>query len=193
MVYNEGVHNMGKELTGIKSRTLVPTASNMDAVMDMLIGMVSKYGVRISKMMNDDSVAFEVSDMRWFGKEWFGRIPSWTRFVSELKKISPDAENMLRYAEAEALGERYESEMVKVLEKDTEDFDGSENKRFNWGEKLYKIQERKLARLDEKNKGGVKEGIDLAIKVIQSLSDAQLMRAKKVLDAEWTEVGKGRE
>ena len=156
---------------------------------DVLIDMMGKHQKSIKEMLRADSSVMCREDMRYFGKEWFGRLPSYERFERVMKKNNPQELIELKRIEAEVLGDRYEAGMHEIYTRPTEEMDGSEGKRFAWGEKLYKIQERKMDRLDKQaERNGVERGVDLACKIIEAMSDAKLVKLKKIMDAEWEEV-----
>lgn len=167
----------------------LPDAANAEGLVGQLLDMVSKNKVSIQKMLDSDCLALSKDDMVYFDKKWWGLLPNYAQFMRILKKVSPEAERELRYAEAEALGGQYEEGMRRIFETPTEDFDGMESKRFGWAEKLYKMQERKMDRIDKRMKEeSVERGVDLAVRVISAMSNAQLLKAKEVMEAEWKEV-----
>lgn len=167
----------------------LPDTANAESLVSQLLDMVSKNKVSIQKMLDSDCLALSKDDMVYFDTKWWGLLPNYAQFMRALKKVSPEAERELRYAEAEALGAQYEEGMRAIFEKPTEDMDGYESKRFGWAEKLYKMQERKMDRIDKRSKEeNVERGVDLAIKVIGAMSNAQLLKAKEVMEAEWKEV-----
>lgn len=95
----------------------------------------------------------------------------------------------LKEIEATVLEGYYEEKMRDILETPTEEFDGYEGRRFNWAEKLAKLQGRKLDRIDKRRSDdGMEKGVDLTLKIIEALSNTQLEKVKKVMDAEWAEV-----
>ena len=92
----------------------------------------------------------------------------------------------LKEIEAEVLGRDFEEELRSIYEKSIDDWDGSERQRFSWGEKLYKMQERRLDRIDKRRgNDGIEKGVDITLKVIEALSNKQLETLKNVMDAEW--------
>lgn len=173
---------MAKELIAIDS------PQGIDALVDLM----GKHHKSIKEMLAADSAVMSREDMRYFGKEWFGRLPSYERFERGLRKSNPQELIELKRLEAEVLGSRYEESLHDIYTKPTSEMDGSESKRFNWGEKLYKIQERKLDRLEKQaERNGVERGVDLACKIIEAMSDSKLVKLKKIMDAEWEEVQDG--
>lgn len=159
---------------------------------DALIDLMGKHQKGVKEMLKADSAVMCREDMRYFGKEWFGRLPSYERFERVMRRNNPQELIELKRIEAELLGGQYEESLHEIYNKPTEEMDGSESKRFAWGEKLYKMQERKLDRLDKQaEKNGVERGVDLACKIIEAMSDAKLVKLKKIMDAEWEEVQDG--
>lgn len=182
---------MAKDLVKIRLEIspLLPDKGTASRVVDTLIDMMGKYGKSVQVMMNADCSALSADDMQYFGREYFGKVPSYSRFISALRRADPAAELELREVEAQVLEGFYEGRMRDILETPTEEFDGFEGKRFNWAEKLAKLQGRKLDRIDKKRgEDGVEKGVDLTLKIIEALSNSQLEKVKKVMDAEWSVV-----
>ena len=182
---------MAKDLVKIRLEIspLLPDKGTASRVVDTLIDMMGKYGKSVQVMMTADCSALSADDMQYFGREYFGKVPSYSRFISALRRADPAAELELREVEAQVLEGFYEGRMRDILETPTEEFDGFEGKRFNWAEKLAKLQGRKLDRIDKKRgEDGVEKGVDLTLKIIEALSNSQLEKVKKVMDAEWSMV-----
>lgn len=164
--------------------SLVPSGDNSELILRILEDAVYRHGKSIQTMLNADASALSAVDMIYFDKSFYGRVPTYQTFMRMIRKTSADLERDIQQMEAEALGDKYEAGMRSIYEMNTEDMDGTEGKRFAWAEKLYRVQERKMERL---SKGQSEErGVDLAVKVISALSDAQLLKAKEIVEAEWT-------
>lgn len=174
-------------LMKIERSPLVPSKENVGDVLDLLVDTLGKHKVSVKKMLDNDSLALEPDDMMYFDKVWWGKVPSYARFIRDLKRVAPEMELELKEIEAEVLGGEFEASLKSIYEKDYDEWDGSERQRFAWGEKLYKMQERKLDRI-EKRRGndGIEKGVDITLKVIEALSNSQLERLKGVMDAEWS-------
>lgn len=167
---------------------LVPSVQNIGDLEELIVSLLGKHKVSLKTMFDTDSCAFEKGDMLYFPDKYWGMVPTYASFMYMLKKSMPEKVDDIKAIEAECLGAGYESEMRDIFEKPTEDMDGMESKRFSWGEKLYKIQERKLDRIEKKKAdAGVERGVDLTLKIISSLSNSQLSRVKEIMDAEWSE------
>lgn len=170
-----------------KNRELLPSAETMEGLEGLIVDMVGKYKKDIRTMLDTDSSAIGPEDMQYFDRRYWGCVPTYARFMYELKKNVPDMEYRLGYIEAEELGGKYERKMEKIADTKTEDMDGSEHRRFMWNEKLYKIQERKMERLDKRRgDAGVEKGVDLTLKIISALSNSELAKAKEIIEAEYT-------
>lgn len=181
---------MGKQIAIAKAKALLPAADTMESLEGLLVDMVGKHKTDIRTMLDTDSAAVGPEDMQYFDRRYWGCVPTYARFMYELKKNVPDMEYRLGYIEAEELGGKYERRMERIASTATEDMDGNEAKRFVWNEKLYKIQERKMDRLDKRHgNDGVEKGVDLTLKIISALSNTELARAKEIIDAEYKEVG----
>ena len=183
---------MAKELVKIRLEIspLVPDKGSARKIVDELIDLMGKTGKSVQVMMTADCSALSADEMQYFGKEYFGKVPSYARFMTALNRADAGLATELKEIEAQLLGGYYEEKMRGILETPTEEFDGNEGKRFNWAEKLAKMQERKLDRIDRRRSNdGVEKGVDLTLKIIESLSNTQLEKVKKVMDAEWSEIG----
>jgi len=167
----------------MRQNTLVPTAGNCEDILTILENAVYKHGKSIQKMLNADASVLSASDMSYFDQSYFGRVPTYQTFMRLLKKNNPSLALEVQEMEAAALGDKYEDGMRDIYEMNTEDMDGTENKRFCWAERLYKVQERKMDRLAKNH--SEERGVDLAVKIISALSDAQLLKAKEVIEAEY--------
>lgn len=173
--------------------SLVPTVETVDDIEGVLVDLIGKHQVDIKTMLDADSRAIEPQDMRYFGVEYWGRVPTYARFMYEVRKNVPEMANRLKYAEAEELGGKYERRMERIAEMPTDEMDGNEGKRFMWNEKLYKMQERKMDRIDKaRSNDGVERCVDLTLKIISALSNEQLMAAKGIIDAEYKEISSER-
>ena len=171
----------------MERKSLVPSGGNVEGILTVLEDAVYKHGLRVQKMLNSDALALSAGDMLYFDKAFFGRVPTYQTFMRMLRKNNPELVLELQEMEAAALGDKYENGMRGIYEMNTEDMDGTEGKRFAWAEKLYKLQERKMDRISkQRNEEGVEKGVDLAVRVIGALSNAQLLKAKEVMEAEWT-------
>jgi hypothetical protein len=170
----------------IERSPLVPSKDNVNDVIDLLVDLMGKHKVSIKKMLDNDSLALSQDDMMYFDKVWWGKVPTYGRFIRDLKRIAPEFELELKEIEAEVLGRDFEEELRSIYEKSIDDWDGSERQRFSWGEKLYKMQERRLDRIDKRRgNDGIEKGVDITLKVIEALSNKQLETLKNVMDAEW--------
>lgn len=194
-IFTTGANNkvvyMAKDLVKIRLEVspLVPERGTARKVVDELVELMGRTGKSVQVMMTADCSALSADEMQYFGAEYFGKVPSYSRFISALRRADPAAELELREVEAQVLEGFYEGQMRDILETPTEEFDGFEGKRFNWAEKLAKLQGRKLDRIDKRrDNDGVEKGVDLTLKIIEALSNSQLEKVKKVMDAEWSVV-----
>ena len=191
---NNKVGYMAKDLVKVRLEIspLLPDRGTARRVVDELIELMGRHGKSVQTMMSADCSALNAEDMQYFGAEYFGKVPSYSRFISALRRADPAAELELREIEAQVLEGFYEGKMRDILETPTEEFDGYEGRRFNWAEKLAKLQGRKLDRIDKRRDGdGMEKGVDLTLKIIEALSNSQLEKVKKVMDAEWSYIDGG--
>lgn len=172
----------------MERKSLVPSGGNVEGILTVLEDAVYKHGLSVQKMLNSDATALSAGDMLYFDKCYYGRVPTYQTFMRMLRKSNPDLVLELQEMEAAALGDKYENGMRGIYEMDTDDMDGTEGKRFAWAEKLYRVQERKLDRIAKRRgEDSVDKGVDLAVKVISALSNAQLLKAKEIVEAEWND------
>ena len=191
---NNKVEYMAKDLVKVRLEIspLLPDRGTARRVVDELIELMGRHGKSVQTMMSADCSALNAEDMQYFGAEYFGKVPSYSRFISALRRADPAAELELREIEAQVLEGFYEGKMRDILETPTDGFDGFESKRFSWAEKLAKLQGRKLDRIDKRRDGdGMEKGVDLTLKIIEALSNSQLEKVKKVMDAEWSYIDGG--
>lgn len=171
----------------MERKSLVPSGGNVEGILTVLEDAVYKHGLSVQKMLNSDATALSAGDMLYFDKCYYGRVPTYQTFMRMLRKNNPELVLELQEMEAAALGDKYENGMRGIYEMDTDAMDGTEGKRFAWAEKLYKVQERKMDRImKQRSEEDVEKGVDLAVRVIGALSNAQLLKAKEVMEAEWT-------
>ena len=186
---------MAKELVKVRLEMspLLPDKGSARRVVDELIDLMGKTGKSVQTMMTADCSALSADEMQYFGKELFGKVPTYARFIGMLQKADMGLAMELKEIEAEVLEGYYEGKMRNILETPSKDFDGYESKRFNWAEKLAKLQGRKLDRIDKRRgDDGMEKGVDLTLKIIEALSNTQLEKVKKVMDAEWSEIDGGK-
>jgi hypothetical protein len=182
---------MAKELVKVRLEIspLVPEKGSAKKIVDELVDLMGRTGKSVQVMMTADCAALNADEMQYFGAEYFGKVPSYARFMSALHNADAGLAMELKEIEAQVLGGYYEGKMRDILETPTIEFDGYEGRRFNWAEKLAKMQERKLDRIDRRrNNDGMEKGVDLTLKIIEALSNTQLEKVKKVMDAEWSMV-----
>lgn len=183
---------MAKELVKVRLEIspLVPEKGSAKKIVDELVDLMGKTGKSVQTMMTADCAALSVDEMQYFGREYFGKVPSYARFMAALQNADAGLAMELKEIEAQVLEGYYEGKMRDILETPTEEFDGYEGRRFNWAEKLAKLQGRKLDRIDKRRgDDNMEKGVDLTLKIIEALSNTQLEKVKKVMDAEWSVVG----
>lgn len=187
---------MAKELVKVRLEMspLLPDKGSASKIVDSLIDLMGRTGKSVQTMMTADCAALNADDMQYFGRELFGKVPTYARFMGMLQKADLGLAMELKEIEAEVLEGYYEGKMRNILETPTEEFDGYESKRFNWAEKLAKLQGRKLDRIDKRRgDDSMEKGVDLTLKIIEALSNTQLEKVKKVMDAEWSCIDGGKD
>ena len=183
---------MAKELVKVRLEIspLVPEKGSARKIVDELVDLMGRTGKSVQVMMTADCSALSADEMQYFGREYFGKVPSYARFMAALNRADAGLAMELKEIEAQVLEGYYEGKMRDILETPTEEFDGYEGRRFNWAEKLAKLQGRKLDRIDKRRgDDNMEKGVDLTLKIIEALSNTQLEKVKKVMDAEWSVVG----
>lgn len=167
---------------------LVPYGEKVDEPLERIIDTLSKSGVGLEAMLDADSTALSASDMKYFPKEYYGRVPSYGVFVKYLNKLPGDVRDNFNEVVAEIEAGRYTRRMEKLA--DNYDGDKFERSKFEMYNKLETLQERRLGRIDRRRKergDGEARGIDLATRMIAALSSADLLKIKErveTIDAE---------
>lgn len=180
----------------VKRYSLVPVGEGYEKALDNVIDVVSKSGVTLKECLDTDSCALSASDMRYFGKEYFGCVPSYGIFMKYLGKLPIEAKDNFVELISEIESSRYVGEMDRIANMSGDELseDPHQGRRFGWLQKLNTIHEKRLARIDSrrKNRGDAEaRGVDLAAKLISALSDADLLKIKgkvEAIDAEYKEV-----
>lgn len=175
------------------SRTdLVPVGENTEQALDLVMDAFSKSGVSLEQCLNGDAGALSAGDMLYFGKEYYGKVPSYGVFMRYLNKLDPEIKDNFMETVAEIESGRYIHGMDSIASGDSKD-DPTAGRRFAWYDKLNRTYERRMDRIDRrrKDRGLDKEkGADLAVKIISALNNADLLKLKgkvEAIDAEFTE------
>lgn len=180
----------------VKRNSLVPVGENYEKALDSVIDVVSKHGVSLKECLDTDSCALSASDMRYFGREFYGCVPSYGIFIKYLGRLPVDVKDNFMEIITEIESSRYVGEMDKIayMTGDELSEDPHQGRRFGWLQKLNAVHEKRLARIDSrrKNRGDAEaRGVDLAAKLISALSDADLLKIKgkvEAIDAEYKEI-----
>lgn len=174
---------------------LVPIGENAGTALDRVLEAYGKSGVGLKECLDDDSSALSGQDMKYFGEEYFGRVPSYATFIKYLNKLPVDQKDNFWETVSEIESGRCVGEMKEVA--DGGSYERDDQVRFNMYGKLNGIYERKLDRIDRRRRDrGISEekSVDLAARLISALSNKDLLRIKgqaEAIDAEYKEVADG--
>ena len=174
-----------------KSKSLVPVEGDTEGL-DEILSVMSKSGSSLRTVLDSDSCALCRGDMRYFSEDWYGRVPTYSRFMGALSRLGGDAKDDFMERVAEIEGSRYEGEMERTAA--LSEYTAHDRTRFGFYKQLQTIQERRLNRIDARRKArgeGAKQGMDLAIRLISAMSNGELLRVKGDLEAIESEVGEG--
>lgn len=177
----------------VKRFSLVPVEDGYEECLNRILDVVGKSGVSLRECLDTDCDALCESDMRYFGVEYYGRVPSYGVFIKYLNKLPVNVKDDFMETIAEVESGRYVSRMDDLANGDFEE-DPFLVKRFNMYDKLNGVQERRLNRIDARRKArgeGESRGIDMAARLISALKDADLLKIKgdmEIIDSEFKEV-----
>ena len=159
-------------------------SQNTDNFVDMLVDNISKYGVTVKDMLEADKNVLSASDMKYFSPEYYGKLPSYGLFCRCMKRDYEDQYYEICELEAEIMRRGVYDKMDEIANKDADEWDGTESKRFGMFDKLHKANERVLDRIDKKRDNkGVEQGVDLAVKIISALKNSELVKVVEDMNA----------
>ena len=169
---------------------LVPVGETAEQALDAVMDAFSKSGVSLEDCLNSDAAALSASEMLYFGKEYYGKVPSYGVFMRYLNKLDPEIKDNFMETVAEIESGRYIKNMDGIAGK--EYIQAEDSRRFAWYDKLNRTYERRMDRIDRRRKDrGLdrEKGADLAVKIISALNNADLLKLKgkvEAIDAEYT-------
>lgn len=163
---------------------LIPTEETYVKVFDYLFSLVFKYHKSIQDMIMEDSCVFSATEMKYFDKRLYGKIPSYSYWKLYFRSLPKDVADDIKITEKELLKSRYVQEMVNMAEMGMCETSG-EGRLFNYWHKLHAIADKEVSRLENRvtkreNKvvSPVDRGITAAAKIIKALSDEGLLELK---------------
>ena len=171
---------------------LVPVGETAGDALDRVIDAYGRSGVTLRECLDTDSAALSGGDMQYFGKEYYGKVPSYATFVKYLNRLPVDQKDNFWETIAEIESGRYVEGMAQVA--DGGSYERDDKVKFEMLGKLNGIYERKLDRIDKRRRDrGVAEerGVDLAARLISALSNSDLLKLKdraEAIDAEYKNV-----
>ena len=175
---------------------LVPVGEASDEALDRVLDAFSRSGVSLEQCLNSDAAALSSSELMYFDKEYYGKVPTYGVFMRYLNKLDPEIKDNFMETVAEIESGRYVRGMDSIANGNGDNpFDG---RKFAWLDKLNRTYERRLSRIDKRRKDrgdGREKGADLAVRIIGALSNADLLKLKgkvEAIDAEFTEDEDGR-
>jgi hypothetical protein len=174
---------------------LIPTAENYEEALGRVLDAYGRSGVGLSECLDTDSVALSAGDMRYFGAEYFGRVPSYASFIRYLNRLPEEARDRFNESVAEIESGRTVGEMGGIARGG--EYGREEQVKFGMLDKLNRVYERRIDRIDKRRRDrgeGAERGIDMAARIISALSNADLLKVKgnvEAIDAEYKEVAGG--
>lgn len=174
---------------------LIPIGEGAEEALGRVLDVYGRSGVGLSECLDTDSVALSSGDMRYFGREYFGRVPSYASFIRYLNKLPEDVRDRFNESVAEIESGRALGEMGGIARGGG--YGREEQVKFGMLERLSKVYERRIDRIDRRRRDrgdGAERGIDMAARIISALSDADLLNVKgrvEAINAEFKEVAGG--
>lgn len=173
-------------------KALIPVGENAGDAIERVLDAFGRSGVSLAECLDTDAVALAASDMRYFGQEYFGRVPTYANFMRYINQLPLDKRNEFKELVAEM-----ESELsVKSMRRIASKTDGStaDGRIFKMYETLGRVAERRLDRIERargRQADAAVAGADMAARIISALSNADLLKIKgqaEAIDAEYKEV-----
>lgn len=174
---------------------LMPVGEGAEEALGRVLDAYGRSGVGLSECLDTDSVALSAGDMRYFGAEYFGRVPSYASFVRYLNRLPEEVRDRFNESVAEIESGRAVGEMGGIARGG--EYGREEQVKFGMLEKLNKVYERRIDRIDRRRRDrgeGAERGVDMAARIISALSNADLLKVKgnvEAIDAEYKEVASG--
>ena len=165
---------------------LVPYGDDPEEALGRVLDAFSKSGVSLAECLDTDSAALSASDLRYFDSKYFGKVPSYSVFMRFLNKQPLEVRDNFLSVVAETESARYAKTMDSIAKKS----DGSltDSRIFSMYEKLNKLNERRIDRMDKRiqsratKNDGIEQGVDMAARLITALSNADLLKIKQRVD-----------
>ena len=165
---------------------LVPYGDEPEEALSRVLDAFSKSGVSLAECLDTDSAALSASDLRYFDSKYFGKVPSYSVFMRFLNKQPLEVRDNFLSVIAETESARYAKTMDSIAKKSN----GSlmDSRRFSMYEKLNKLNERRIDRMDKRissratKNEGIEQGVDMAARLITALSNADLLKIKQRVD-----------
>lgn len=154
-------------------------------MMKVIYEAIGKHEKSMSEMLAWDCGVSSSEDMLYFPKELYGKLPTYGEFILFMRKINKGDYDEYREIETDIeMGKLYNS-LGEIANKDKIEL--GDRVKFSMTEKLLKIKERNLDRLEKKrDKSNKEEVVDLASKIIERLSNKELkdtLEAIKVIES----------
>ena len=165
---------------------LVPYGDDPEEALGRVLDAFSKSGVSLAECLDTDSAALSASDLRYFDSKYFGKVPSYSVFMRFLNKQPLEVRDNFLSVVAETESARYAKTMDSIAKKT----DGSltDSRIFSMYEKLNKLNERRIDRMDKRiasratKNEGIEQGVNMAARLITALSNADLLKIKQRVD-----------
>ena len=171
---------------------LVPIGEGAEGALERVFEAFGRSGVTLSECLDTDSAALCASDLQYFDKRYFGKVPTYAVFMRYLNKLPMAQRDEFMSTVAEIESGKARGGMSKIA-------GGSEIgleqvRRFNMLKDLGNLAEKRIDRLDKRaaaRAASAETSVDLAARLISALSNNDLLRIKgqvDTIDAEYKEV-----
>ena len=174
---------------------LMPVGENAEEALGRVLDAYGRSGVGLAECLDTDSSALSASDMRYFGNEYYGRVPSYASFIRYLNRLPGELRDSFNESVAEIESGRAVGEMGEIARGGS--YERQDKVRFDMLGKINGIYERRIDRIDKRRRDrgeGAERGVDMAARIISALSNADLLKVKgnvEAIDAEFKEVAGG--
>jgi hypothetical protein len=165
---------------------LMPDEGTYADVFDYLFRLVFRHNISIKDMLMEDSCALEPSDMKYFDKRMFGKVPSYAYWRGAYMTLPAQVREDLELTEQELLQSKYLNEMTGMAK--FGEGSAQEGRLFSYWKRLHDISMRKedrVVRRKEKREAatlGFNDGVNKTLEIIKKIKDGDLLEIKKVIE-----------
>ena len=172
----------------IERYELVPYGDGAAEALDRVMDVFGRSGVTLAECLDTDAVALSAGDLQYFDREYYGKVPSYAVFMRYLNKqpaaIRDDFMSVVAEVESGLSGRK----MGQIAS--NTDGSATDSRIFNMYKELNRIAERRIDRIDKRVAKRADNDVrtaDLATRIIEALSNKDLLRIRDNMDAIETE------